>query len=71
MRQKTRAFLEEFRVSPKYFVGDCIPISPGISHPGTDQDVWETVTDNIRNTKLKLAQKLHRVYTILAEDEKN
>ena len=34
MLQKTRAFLEEFRVSPQDFVGDYIPISPGISHPG-------------------------------------
>ena len=33
MQQKTRAFLEEFRVSPQDFVGDYIPISPGISHP--------------------------------------
>ena len=35
IRQKTREFLEEFRVSPQDFVGDYIPISPGISHPDT------------------------------------
>ena len=33
MQQQIREFLEEFCVSPQDFVGDYIPISPGISHP--------------------------------------
>ena len=33
MRHQTREFPKIFRVSPQYFVGDYIPISPGISLP--------------------------------------
>ena len=40
MRQQTLEFPKTFCVSPQYFVGDYIPIFPGISQPVLLQDGW-------------------------------
>ena len=39
MRQQTREFPKTFHVSLQYFVGDYIPISPGIPHPDAKADL--------------------------------
>ena len=42
MQEKRREFPKTFCLSPPYFVGDYIPISPGISHPGqhSKSHIW-------------------------------
>ena len=39
MQEQTREFPKTFCVSPQYFLGDYIPISPGISHADAKADL--------------------------------